>query len=217
MRMKLIKVASLIFLFFIIFLFVFGRAFPSYIDIRTVQNSNSHILVFDGDLFYRQTLNNCGPYSVMAVINVLKKERISPELLAREMTWRIHKNLTFPIGLMKLLRKYGIKTKEYILNNKSTDEKINWIKGKLEQGFPIIILIKINHIQHYLTILEYDEHGVMLYDSLQEKNSEDTRKTIIDKQCRVGNRYYPYEKLITLWDNGGYKIFFKNWAIVCYL
>ena len=61
----------------------------------------------------------------MAVINVLKKERISPELLAREMTWRIHKNLTFPIGLMKLLRKYGIKTKEYILNKKSADKKRN--------------------------------------------------------------------------------------------
>jgi len=31
----------------------------------------------------------------------------------------------------------------------------------------------------------------------------------------MGNRYYKNNELINLWNNGGYKIFFKNWAIVC--
>ena len=55
----------------------------------------------------------------------------------------------------------------------------------------------------------------MLYDSLQEKQNENTRKTIIDKKEYMGNIYYANNELINLWNSGGYKIFFKNWAIVC--
>ena len=36
-----------------------------------------------------------------------------------------------------------------------------------------------------------------------------------DKPQYYGNRYYEYSGLIKLWDKGGYKIFFKNWALVC--
>ena len=63
----------------------------------------------------------------------------------------------------------------------------------------------------------YDENGFMLYDSMQEKNSENQRKTIIDKECKEGNRYYTYDEFMQLWNDGGYKLFFKNWAIVCSL
>ena len=66
------------------------------------------------------------------------------------------------------------------------------------------MLIKINHVQHYVTVLGYDEHGFMLYDSLQKKNIENGRKTFIDEACLVGNRYYSHEELIDLWNNGGY-------------
>ena len=55
----------------------------------------------------------------------------------------------------------------------------------------------------------------MLYDSIQEKNPENPRKTIADVKCTVGNRWYSYTDFIDLWDNGGYKIFFRNWALVC--
>ena len=55
----------------------------------------------------------------------------------------------------------------------------------------------------------------MLYDSIQEKNPENPRKTIADVNCTAGNRWYSYTDFIDLWDNGGYKIFFRNWALVC--
>ena len=167
------------------------------------------------DLFYRQTINNCGPYSVMAIVNILSNENKDPEILSKEMKWRIYKNLTFPQGVINLLHKNKIETKEYILKSKSDDEKIQWIKYNISEGKPIVVLIKIKHVLHYVTILGYDEKGFMLYDSMQEKSPENQRKTIVDKNCLEGNRYYFYEEFINLWNNGGYKIFFKNWAIVC--
>ncbi|WP_191013770.1 hypothetical protein [Treponema zioleckii] len=57
----------------------------------------------------------------------------------------------------------------------------------------------------------------MLYDSMQDKSSENQRKTIVDKTCKAGNRYYTYDEFLQLWNDGGYKLFFKNWAIVCSL
>ena len=100
-----IKPATIIIPFIILFttvsLLIFGRAFPSRITIKPIPHELNRSLPLDADLLYRQTLNNCGPYSVMAVINILKNEEISPELLASEMQWRIYKNLTFPRGVVK--------------------------------------------------------------------------------------------------------------------
>lgn len=120
----------------------------------------------DKNLFYRQTLNNCGPYSVMAVINILRDEKKDPEILAKQMKWRVHKNLTFPQGVINQLHDNGIKTKEYVLKWKSDQDKINWIKETVFQKKPIICLIKIHHVLHYVTILGYDKNGFMLYDSM---------------------------------------------------
>ena len=217
MKIKSAVIAIIPFLFLIIFLSIFGRALPSRVIIKPMHHEISRNLPLDADLLYRQTLNNCGPYSVMAVINILKNEKISPELLASEISWRIYKNLTFPRGVVKLLNSYAIKTKEYVLKNKTEKEKIRWLQQTVDKGFPVIVLIKVHHIQHYVTVLGYDENGFMLYDSLQEKNIENPRKTVIDKKCRSGNRYYSYEEFLDLWDSGGYKLFFRNWAAVCSL
>jgi hypothetical protein len=214
---KLTKISLLIFLSIIfIFITVFLRIIPS-IGIKINENNNTiNYLKISNEIYYRQTLNNCAPYSVMGVINVLTGEIKDPEILAEETKWRIIKNLTFPQGLIDLLHKHNIKTKEYSLKLYQNNEKILWLKNQIDKGSPIILLVKVKNIQHYFTIIGYDEYGFMLYDSLQEKQNENTRKTITDKENYMGNRYYTEEKIIKLWNNGGYKIFFRNWAIVCH-
>ncbi len=211
----LLKCFAILFLGAVLFLLLFGRAIPSFIKNEKEIRSDSFHLNMNPNLYYRQTYNNCGPYSVMAVVNILTKEEKDPELLSGEMGWRISKNLTFPQGVLDQLHENGIKTKEYILSNKSKQGKIEWIKQTLSQGKPIICLIKIHHVLHYVTLLGYNEDGLMLYDSMQEKSSDDQRKTIVDEKCAAGNRYYTYDDFIQLWDDGGYKIFFRNWAVVC--
>jgi len=205
-----------VFLSLVIVFVLFSRMVPSF-GIK-IENSEKEInyLSMSDDLFYRQTFNNCAPYSVMAVINIINGKEMDPEVLAKETKWRIKNNLTFPQGLIDLLHKYKIKTKEYNMKLYSNNNKIVWLKNKIDNGSPVILLVKVENIQHYFTIIGYDKYGFMIYDSLQEKESENSRKTIIDRNEYAGNRYYLNEELIELWNDGGYKIFFKNWAIVCY-
>ena len=201
----------------VIFVLFFGRAVPSFTVKAGTNFTESHYLKMDRNLFYRQTVNNCGPYSVMAVINILSRKEKDPELLAEQTGWRIYKNLTFPQGVVNLLHQNGIKTREYVLKIKSDSEKINWIKETVCKNKPVICLIKINHVLHYVTILGYDQNGFMLYDSMQEKDGENPQKTVIDENCVEGNRYYAYDEFMKLWNDGGYKLFFRNWAIACSL
>ena len=197
-------------------LLCFGRAFPSRIKSELIRVQNTMGLHMDEALFYRQTLNNCGPYAVMGILNILKNQTHNPETLAAETTWRMHKNLTFPQGVINLLHKYRVNTKEFILKNKSDNEKIDWIKKTLPCGRPIVVLIKVNHIQHYVTIIGYDENGLMAYDSLQEKRKDNPRQTVTDNSMYAGNGYYTNEEFLALWNKGGYKIFFRNWALACF-
>jgi len=214
---KTIKTASMtILLILAIFFVFFSRAIPSFGINVTAGNNAIHYLEISDEIYYRQTMNNCGPYSVMGVINVLTGEKKAPEVLAKETKWRIMKNLTFPQGVIDLLHNYKIKTKEYNLNVYSDSDKINWLKNKIANGSPVILLVKVMNIQHYFTVIGYDENGFMLYDSLQEKQNDNTMKTKIDREEYVGNRYYTNDELTSLWNNGGYKIFFRNWAVVCY-
>ena len=175
---KIVLISAIIFLALISLLLIFGRTFPSFITITNLSNDASY-LKLDNDLFYRQTLNNCGPYSVMAVVNILAEKRLNPEKLSEEMSWRIYKNLTFPQGVINLLHKYGIKTKEFVLKNQKDTEKIIWLKNQIEQGRPVILLIKIHHVLHYITIIGYNENGFMIYDSMQDKSINNPRKRLL--------------------------------------
>ena len=213
---KYIKIMSITILLFLAIIFAFFfRVIPSF-GITIAQNDNIVNSISMSDIYYRQTYNNCGPYSVMAVINALREDKIDPEALAEETKWRIVKNMTFPQGVVDLLHKYRIKTKEYNLKLYSSSDKIIWLKYQIDNGSPIILLAKVKNIQHYFTIIGYDENGFMLYDSLQERQNENTNKTIVDREEYMGNRYYTNIELLELWNGGGYKIFFRNWAIVCY-
>jgi ABC-type bacteriocin/lantibiotic exporter with double-glycine peptidase domain len=189
---------------------------PSF-GINIIKNDKKmNYLYMSDEIYLSQSFNDCAPYSVMCVINILKGEIIDPNILVKETRWRIWNNLTFPDGAIDLLHKYKIKTKEYSLKLYSADDKIMWLKNKIDNGYPIILLVKDKSVQHFFTVIGYDETGFMLYDSVQEKIHEYSRKTIIDRIDYMGNRYYTNEELLKLWNNGGYKIFFRNWAIVCY-
>ena len=212
----LLKIISLLVLCMIIGTVLFFRIFPSFgIDIEKNYKQINYLNI-SPDIYLRQTVNNCAPYAVMAAINILKGKIVDPEELAEETDWRMIKNLTFPQGLINLLHKYEIKTKEYGLRFYKSDEKINWLKNQIDNRFPVILLVKVKHIQHYFTIVGYDAGGFMIYDSLQEKISPESRQTQTDNKDYAGNRYYKQDELISLWNDGGYLLGFRNWAVVCY-
>jgi uncharacterized protein YvpB len=151
----------------------------------------------------------------MAAINIIKGEIKDPSIIVKKIKLRSVRRLTFPKGLIDILRKNNIRTEEYILKNYSDKEKITWLKNQIDNGNPIILLVKFQRSQHYFTIIGYDEIGFMIYDSAQEKQKENQAKTIIDKEEYAGNRYYTNNELMELWNSGGYFIFLRNWALVC--
>ena len=215
-RTKIHKTFLLIFVAVLaVLLMIFLKIIPSFGLEITENNKASNYLQMDKDIYYNQTRNDCAPYSVMCVINVLKGIKIDPEILIQQTRWRNARNLTFPQGLLELLHKNNIETKDYNLCFYSTDKKITWLKNQIDNGSPVILLVKVGYGQHYFTVIGYDETGFMLYDSSQEKLDEDSIMTKIDREEYVGNRYYTNEELIGLWDKGGYILPFKNWAIVC--
>ena len=212
---KLKLTIIIIFVGLMIIILSFGRSIPSLNIDAKFNKYESRFIPVSNSIFFRQTLNNCAPYSAMAIISIVKNEINDPEKLANETKWRMQKNLTFPQGLIDLLHKYQIKTKEYVLYPYSDKEKINWLKNNINKGNPIILLIEVSHIKHYLTIVGYDEDGLCIYDSLQEKSKNNSRMTVIDKPEYSGNRYYKNEELLKMWNAGGFMIFFSNWAVVC--
>ena len=192
----------------------FLRTFPSHVRIE-IANAPSYSLQMRENLFYRQSYNNCGAYSVMAVVNILTADELNPETLASQMKWRIIKNLTFPQGVVSLLQKYNIYTKEYVLWTKGDSKKADFLRSQILHGTPVILLVKAHGVLHYVTVLGFDENGFMLYDSMQEKSAENPRYTIRDEKASAGNRWISESALIEMWNNGGVKFAFKNWCIVC--
>ncbi len=208
----------LIFLLILFFLIIsfgsLGRLFPSLFLSLNKDVPFSKQLQMSEDLFYRQTYNNCAPYSVMAVIHILKKEFPNPEQLAEEMPFRIYKNLTYPFGITRQLSKNGIKAKDVVLWALNDEKKLLWLKTQINCGHPVVLLIGIEGgVRHYVTVLGYDTNGFMLYDSYQNKSSQNPRKTMDDYPLLAGNRYYKNKELLRRWQTGGLGPFFRYWAV----
>ena len=218
---KHIKILSFIVTLLSIYIFIFLifllRTLPSLgIEFHETNYSINYLNVSD-EIFYVQSVGNCAAYSIMGVINILTAVKTDPEILAKEIGWRINRNSTFPQGLINLLHRYNIKTKEYSLRLYTDNEKITWLRSQIDDGYPVIILVRVANIQHYVTVLGYDRNGFMLYDSDQERQEDNPRRSIVDKEDLAGNRYYTNDELIRIWNNGGMGIFFRNWAVVCYI
>lgn len=209
----LISILSFIFLIALFFSF-FGHVYPSKVEIKECNNTTNALHV-DPSLFIPQTYNNCGPYAATAAINILYGKLNDPETLAKETKYRIIKNLTLPQGVVKLLKDHNVKTKQYILKHKNEEEKVLFLKNQIDMGHPVILLLKIGEVLHYVTVLGYNEKGFMIFDSAMPKRTDNPALTIIDKECTEGNCFSSYWYLTRLWSDGGVGPFFNSYAIVC--
>ena len=73
---KWIKIVSMaILLALAIFFVFFSRMIPSFGINITADNNAINYLKISNEIYYRQTINNCAPYAVMGVINVLTGEK----------------------------------------------------------------------------------------------------------------------------------------------
>ncbi len=200
--------------FFIVFVSLFLLS-GNFLLINTLGNVPlEKSLSFDQSLNLRQGLNQCGPMSVMCTVNSLTGEKYDYSIFEKNMKYRFSNNMTFPFGLISLLKEYDIDTEQKILIFYSDDHREKFLKKMINENKPVIILNRTDGYLHYFTILGYDRKGFHIYDSYQELDQTRPGRYTLDKNgVNPGNRFYTNKELMEMWRLGG-KYGFHSYAIV---
>jgi hypothetical protein len=166
---------------------------------------------------FRQSLNNCGSYSVAGVLNVFDDKLVDPEKIADNIYFKIKDRLTFPLGLEWMLKdkKMDIETNNVI--EMGYKDKVNYLKSQLSSGKAGILLVKVPNSDwyylHYITVLGYNETEFYIYDSLAPRNSNDSKYTIDLNGDNPGNKSIEALELIKIWDAGNILNYPKNYNL----
>jgi hypothetical protein len=177
---------------------------------------NSNQLTLNPLNHFRQSLNNCGSYSVAGVLNVFDKQLIDPEEVASQISFKIKDRLTFPIGLENYLKDQNMKVETNNAIGLNEIQKIEYLKYQLSQGKAGILLVKIPksdwYYLHYITILGYDENNFFVYDSLVARDG-DSKFTVDLNGSQPGNKSISAKELIKMWDDGNIFNYPKNYNL----
>jgi len=176
--------------------------------------SDSSIIDYQSEFNYLQTVNDCGPYNVAAVVRSLTKEEVSSVEFAKNIGWRMPNAYTLPLGLEKQLKDNDIKIEIPNLKTLSDGDRIVFLRERLSQGMPVIILGERDKIEHYITIFGFNskKDEFYVYDSLLGKGKEGF--TVDENDSLPGNRNFTSEELIYFWRGGGMHGKFIWYAIV---
>lgn len=121
--------------------------------------------------------------------------------------------MTLPFGLTSVLHSYKINTRHRILLLQNKNQKIRYLKWKISRGHPLILLnMTPKGIQHYFTILGYENDNFYLYDSLQILYNNTSRITIDDNGKLPGNLTLGTQQLLDRWAQGGNAFF--RWYLI---
>lgn len=183
------------------FLFVYKS--PPVIESTTTQESAS--IPYPAKYNYKQTINDCGPFNVAAVVRALTDEDVDSAELAEEIKWRLPNKYTLPWGLEKQLKEQGITTEIPNLSPLDNVAKITYLKQNLSAQKPIIILGNQDGFQHYITLFGYDQDDFHTYNPLYDDDQNTDSP---------GNRDLSSEELLKFWEGGGMYGFYKWYAIV---
>lgn len=176
--------------------------------------SASSIIEYSREFNYRQTVNDCGPFTVAAVVRTLSKKEISSAEFAKNTKWRLPNKYTLPWGMEKQLRENGITVEIPNIKALSDKEKISFLQERLSQNKPVIILGERDGYEHYITLFGFDstKDELYVYDSFFEKGEEGF--TIDANDDLPGNRTFTSEEVLHFWRGGGIYGLYNWYAIV---
>lgn len=174
----------------------------------------SVVIEYSSKYNYRQTINDCGPFSAAAVVRILTKNNVKSEDFVKDMKFRLPNKYTLPEGVEKLLKDNSIEVKTPNVKELSDEDKIKFIKEQLSFGKPVIILGERKKYEHYLTILGFDnsKDEFYIYDSFYNKAEEGL--TIDNNGDLPGNRNYSSKELLNFWRGGGMYGLYEWYIIV---
>jgi hypothetical protein len=166
---------------------------------------------------FRQSLNNCGSYSVAGVLNVFDDKLVEPEDIASSISFKIKDRLTFPLGLEWMLKDKNMEIENHNVIGLDNQNKIDFLKSQLSSGKAGILLVKLPNSDwyylHYITILGYSETEFYIYDSLAPRSPNDSKYTKDLNGDNPGNKSIEALELIKIWDAGNILNYPKNYNL----
>jgi hypothetical protein len=183
-------------------------------EVATFIGLSAATIEYPSEFNYRQTLNDCGPFNVAAVVRALTKQEIDSAAFAEDISWRLPNKYTLPWGMEKQLKQHGIAIEVPHVAPLSDNDKIAFLQEQLSQQKPVIILGERDNYEHYLTIFGFDaeKNEFFIYDSLFEKGEDGF--TIDSNGSLPGNRNLTAEEVLHFWRGGGMYGLFTWYAIV---
>ena len=176
----------------------------------------SAFINYPAEYNYRQSVNDCGPFNVAAVIRALIGKNVDSAALAHKIGWRLANGYTLPWGLESQIRSHGINIAKPHVGVLSDDEKITLVRGYLSMGRPIVILGERDNYEHYVTILGFasDMDQYFIYDSIQAPSHENPELTTDDNDFLPGNKIMKSRELLDFWRGGGMYGFWEWYGLV---
>lgn len=194
--------------------FLFFNNPPPVIDKSQIKTIS--LIDYPSESNYRQTGNDCGPFSTAAVVRALKKDEVDSQTFAEEIGWRLPNNYTLPWGLEEQLKKNDITIEKPNLKFLSDKERILFLQQRLSRERPIVILGEIDGFEHYITVFGFDssKDEFYVYDSLNDKDPIIDGLTKDDNTNLPGNRTFTSKDMLDFWRGGGMYGLYKWYAIV---
>lgn len=188
---------------FLVISFVAFHGSKPHIDQNLIKEST--LIPYPSHYNYRQTKNDCGPFSVAAVVRALKKQDIDSAFFSKGIGWRLPNNYTLPWGLESQLKENDLKIEKPNFKLLNDDEKITLVQEHLSLGNPIIILGERENYEHYVTLLGFnmDTDAYYIYDSLQTVSSDRQGMTTDENGSLSGNVTLKSSELLDFWRGGG--------------
>lgn len=188
----------------------FYPLYPKRANVEQAPQEPTYTIPYETAWNYRQSVNACGPYSVAAVMRALGDSAVTSEELATTL-WRPYRGYTLPITMVSALQERGFTVDQRLVSMPDA-EKTRWLRRKLAQGSPVIVLIRQGGALHYVTLLGYTEQAFYVYDSLQPRGEGDL--TVDANGDLSGNVTWTDEELLTQWNAGGLFGFYRSYAMV---
>ena len=183
-------------------------------EIDKEKNFISSVIDYPSEFNYRQTLNDCGPFNVAAIVRALTEKQVDSQEFAKNIEWRLPNKYTLPWGMEKQLKENDINVEIPNIKALSDEDKITFLQERLSQKKPVIILGERDDYEHYLTIFGFDSSTdeFYIYDSLFDKGKEGFTEN--ENGDSPGNRNFTSEELLNFWRGGGTYGLYKWYAIV---
>lgn len=143
-----------------------------------------------------QSGNTCGAHSLMAYLFIRRGAIHDPYEIYDGLGSKLANGYVYPWGLTGYLSKEGLPTRIYCFWTLSDARKEEWLRRRITEGKPVILVVGDRRYLHYVTALGFSERGYDLYDSLVESDMNGGGP---------GNITVPARELLGRWNGAAYK------------